>query len=232
LNFDTISYIIYSMKTKLKLLALLSALSINAGAAEQAANSLQGELGFGYTSDYYFRGERISGESTQIKAKASTDVSIADAFVCAFANQGLQSVDSYIFAVGLADSYLDGSVDAKIGWLHRENTPGDANSEIFASVGLGVLLNPTITISQDLDDSLTTGEISVSHVLDVSVADLCLHGNAGNTETLAGSTSYYGAGAKLSREFGGLLANVGVDYVDAQDIDSETVFSAGVSIRF
>ena len=106
------------MKTKLKLLALLGALSINAGAAEQAANGFQGELGFGYTSDYYFRGERITGESTQIKAKASTDVSIADAFVCAFANQGLQSVDSYIFAVGLADSYLDGSVGDTRGLSH------------------------------------------------------------------------------------------------------------------
>jgi hypothetical protein len=220
------------MKTKLKLLALLSALSINAGAAEQAANSFQGELGFGYASDYYFRGERITGESTQIKAKASTDVSIADAFVCAFVNQGLQSTDSYIFAVGLADSYLDGNVDAKLGWLHRENTPGAANSEIFASVGLDVLLDPTITVSQDLDDSLTTGEIGISHSLDLSVADLCLHGTAGNTETLTGSTSYHSAGAKLSRDFNGLLASVGVDHVDAQDIDSETVFSAGVSIKF
>jgi len=220
------------MKTKLKLLALLSALSINAGAADQAANSFQGELGIGYASDYYYRGERITGESTQIKAKMSTDLKVADAFVCAFANQGLQSVDSYLFAVGLADSYLDGAVDAKIGWLHREDTPGDARSEVFASVGLGVLLDPTVTVSQDLDESLTTAEIGISHKLDISVADLCLHGNAGNTETLAGSTTYYGAGAKLSREFGGLLAHAGVDYVDAQDIDSETVFSAGVSIRF
>jgi hypothetical protein len=220
------------MKTKLKLLALLSALSINAGAADQPANSFQGELGFGYASDYYYRGERITGESTQVKAKVSTDVQIADAFICAFANQGLQSTDSYLFAVGLADSYLNDSVNAKIGWLHREHTPGEADSEVFASVGLDVLLEPTITISQDLDESLTTGELGLSHTLDISVADLTLSGNAGNTETSTGSTTYYGAGAKLSREFGGLVASVGVDYVDAQDIDNETVFSAGLSVKF
>lgn len=220
------------MRTKLKLLALLGALSINAGAAIDSANNIQGELGLGYTSDYYYRGERITGESTQIKAKISTDLKVADAFICAFSNQGLQSTDSYLFAIGLADSYLDDSVNAKIGWLHREHKPGDARSELFARVGVGVLLNPTVTISQDLDESLTTGEIGISHKLDISVADLCIHGDAGSTETLAGSTTYYGAGAKLLRDFGGLTANVGVDYVNAQEIDSETVFSAGVSIKF
>jgi hypothetical protein len=127
---------------------------------------------------------------------------------------------------------LNDSVNAKIGWLHREHTPGEADSEVFASVGLGVLLNPTVTISQDLDESLTTGELGLSHTLDISVADLTLSGNAGNTETSTGSTTYYGAGAKLSREFGGLVASVGVDYVDAQDIDNETVFSAGLSVKF
>ena len=88
------------MKTKLKLLALVCALTINAGAAEQS--SFQGELGFGYTSDYYFRGAKVSDESTQIQARLTTNVGIADAFVSAFANNGLQSTDSYQFAVGLA----------------------------------------------------------------------------------------------------------------------------------
>ena len=220
------------MKTKLKLLALLGALSINAGAAEQAASGIQGELGIGYASDYFFRGERVTGESTQLKAKLTTDVSVADAFVCAFANQGLQSTDSYLFAVGLADSYLDDSVDAKLGYLHREDTPGDAASELFLSVGINTLLDPTVTLSQDLDDSLTTAELSLSHLIDLDVADLTLSGDAGTTETLADSRNYYGAGASLSRSFGGLLANVGVEYVDAEDIDSETVFSAGVSVKF
>ena len=220
------------MKTKLKLLALLGALSINAGAAEQAASGTQGELGIGYASDYFFRGERITGESTQLKAKLTTDVSVADAFVCAFVNQGLQSVDSYLFAVGLADSYLDDSVGAKLGWLHREDTPGDATSELFLSVSINTLLEPTITVNQDLDDSLTTGEISISHIIDLDVADLTLSGEAGTTETATQDRDYYGAGANLSKSFGGLIANVGVDYIDAEAIDSETVFSAGVSIKF
>lgn len=220
------------MKTKLKLLALLSALSINAGAADQAANGFQGELGFEFTSDYYFRGERITGESTQIKAKASTDVSIADAFVCAFVNQGLQSTDSYLFAVGLQDSYLNDNVEAKLGWLHREDSPGDAYSELFLSVGIDTLLDPTVTVYQDLDDSLTTGEVGVSHVFDISVADLTLSGDIGTTEKMTGSTNYYGTGATLSREFGGLLASAGVEYVNADDIDSETVFSVGIGVKF
>lgn len=220
------------MKTKLKLLALLCALNINAGAAEQAAGEIKGELGLGYASEYFYRGEQIADESLQLKAKLSTDVSVADAFLCAFSNQGLQSTDSYLFAVGLANSYLDDSVDAKLGWLHREHVPGAATSELFLSVGINTLLDPTITISQDLDDSLTTGELGLSHSIDLSVADLTITGDAGTTETLTDSRNYYGAGASLSREFGGLLANVGVEYVDAEDIDSETVFSAGVSVKF
>ena len=220
------------MKTKLKLLALICALNINVGAAERAASGIQGELGIGYASDYFYRGERFAEESTQLKAKLTTNVSVADAFVCAFANQGLQSTDSYLFAVGLADSYLDNSVNAKIGWLHREHVPGEATSELFLSVGMSTLLEPSITISQDTSESLTTGEVSIGHTIDLDVADLALTGTAGSTETLAEDRNYYGAGASLSRSFGGLLANVGVEYIDAEDIDSETVFSAGVSVKF
>ena len=116
--------------------------------------------------------------------------------------------------------------------MHREDTPGDATSELFLSVGINSLLDPTVTLSQDLDDSLTTAELSLSHLIDLDVADLTLSGDAGTTETLTDSRNYYGAGASLSRSFGGLLANVGVEYVDAEDIDSETVFSAGVSVKF
>jgi len=217
------------MKTKLKLLALLSALSINAGAAA-AASGFQGELGIGYTEDYYFRGDQITGESIQVKAKASADLKVADAFVCLFSNQGLQSTDSYRFAVGLAQSY--GVVDVRAGWLHLEDKPGGARGEVFGQVGLDVLLNPTVTIYQDVDDSLTTGELSLSHTFDLNVADLTVSGTAGSTETLVGSTKYYGAGAKLSREFGGLVASTGVDYVNADDIDSDTVFSVGIGVKF
>lgn len=220
------------MKTKLKLLALFCALGINAGAAEQAAGGINGELGIGYASDYFYRGEQISEEATQLKAKLTADVSVADAFLCAFSNQGHQSTDSYLFAVGLADSYLNDSVSAKLGWLHREHVPGEATSELFLSVGLDTLLDPTITLSQDVSDSLTTGEISIGHVFDLEVADLSLAGTAGATETLVEDRNYYGAGASLSREFSGLLATVSVDHVDAEDIDSETVFSAGVSVKF
>jgi hypothetical protein len=220
------------MKTKLKLLALLSALSINVDAAEQPANGIQGELGIEYASDYYYRGERVTGESTQLKAKASTDAIVADAFVCAFVNQGLQSVDSYLFAVGLSDSYLNDTVSGKIGWLHREDTPGDAQSEVFVQLAIDTLLNPSVTLSQDVDDSFTTGELGLSHVFDLGLADLTTSGSAGTTETSTGSTNYYGAGAKLSREFGGLIASTGVDYVNADDIDSETVFSVGIGVKF
>jgi hypothetical protein len=218
------------MKTKLKLLALLGALSINAGAADDAASGFQGELGIGYTEDYYFRGDRITGESIQVKAKASADLKIADAFVCLFSNQGLQSTDSYRFAAGLAQSY--GAVDLKIGWMHLEDKPGQARGELFGQVGLDVLLNPAVTVYQDTDDSLTTGELSLSHTFDLNVVDLTLAGSAGTTESLTGSTKYYGAGAKLSRSFGDLVATTGVDYVNADDIDSDTVFSVGIGVKF
>jgi hypothetical protein len=218
------------MKTKLKLLALLSAFCINASAADSSKSRFQGELGIGYASDYYFRGERITGESTQVKAKLSTDIKVADAFVCAFANQGLQSTDSYLFAVGLAKSY--GDIDAKIGWLHLEDKPGSARSELFARLGLDMLLDPSVTISQDLEDSLTSGELGLSHTIKSDVADLTITGVAGLSDKLTGDTNYYEIGGQLTKDFDGLLANVGVDYIDAENADSETVFSAGVSVKF
>ncbi|NBT41960.1 MAG: hypothetical protein EBT20_16075, partial [Alphaproteobacteria bacterium] len=118
------------------------------------------------------------------------------------------------------------------GWLHREDTPGDAQSEVFVQLAIDTLLNPSVTLSQDVDDSFTTGELGLSHVFDLGLADLTTSGSAGTTETSTGSTNYYGAGAKLSREFGGLIASTGVDYVNADDIDSETVFSVGIGVKF
>ncbi len=218
------------MKTKLKLLALVCALTINAVATETKTSSFQGGLELGYTSDYYFRGTKVADESTQIQARLSTNVGVADAFVSAFANQGLQSADSYQFAVGLAKSY--GDIDVSVGYLHLEDIPGAARGELFVSLGLDTVLNPILTINQDLDDSLTSGELGLSHIIDIDVADLTIAGAAGVSDSLSGDTNYYEIGGSLSREFGSLVASVGVDYVDAEDIDSETVFSAGIGIKF
>jgi hypothetical protein len=220
------------MKTKTKLLALLCAFSINVGAAEQAASGFTGEVGIGYASDYFYRGVQVAEESTQIKARLSTDLSIADGFICAFVNQGLQSVDSYLFAAGLSDSYLNDSVTTKVGYLHREDTPGEAADELFVSAGLNIPLNPVVTISQDLNDDLTTAELGLSHVFDLDIVSLDITGNVGNTETVANTWSYYNVGAGLSRSFGDLVARVGVDHIDAEDADEETVFSAGVTVKF
>jgi hypothetical protein len=218
------------MKTKLKLLALVCALTINAGATQTGTSGFQGELGLGYTSDYYFRGGKVSDESTQIQAKLSTDIGVAGAYVSAFANQGLQSADSYQFAVGLSKSY--GSIDMELGYLHLEDIPGDARGELFVSLGLDTVLSPSVTINQDLDDSLTSGELELSHTIDIDVADLTITGVAGVSDTLAGDTNYYEIGGSLNREFGSLVASLGVDYVDAENVDSETVFSAGIGIKF
>lgn len=220
------------MKTKSKLLALLCAISINVGAAEQAASGFEGELGIGYASEYFYRGVQVAEESTQIKASLTTDASVADVFLDAFVNQGLQSTDSYLFAVGLANSYLNDKVDIRIGYLHREDTPGVAADELFVGVGVDSLLNPNVTIYQDLNDDLTTAELSLTEGFDLEVVDLCVHGGVGTSETSADSWNYYTVGAKVSKEFGGLIASAGVDYVDAEDADDETVFSAGLSIKF
>jgi hypothetical protein len=81
---------------------------------------------------------------------------------------------------------------------------------------------------------LYTVEVGVSHDIDVSVATLGLDASAGNTDLTSNTDrTYYSVGANLSKSVSeNSDLSVGVDYIDADDIDREFVFGAGLTFKF
>ena len=129
---------------------------------------------------------------------------------------------------------MDDLLNAYVGLNHIEDVPGAAMYEVQVSASVGVLLNPTVSAYRDLDDSLYTFELSVSHQFELGFADLDLSALAGNTElTSTDSRDYYSAGAGLSKGLGESTdLSLSALYVDSEDIDREFVFGSSLTFKF
>ena len=74
----------------------------------------------------------------------------------------------------------------------------------------------------------------MSHSFDLDVVDLNVEALAGNTDlTNQTDRSYYLVGADVSKSVSeNADLSVGVDYVDADDIDREFVFGTSLTLSF
>jgi hypothetical protein len=215
------------MKTKIVSLLLALGLITNVALASNSAS-------IGYTSDFFYRGEQKAKESVQSKIDLSSEVLSLQAFLHACTNQSVDTgSDSYNLSASLGKSFSDGLVSLYGGFSHYEDVPGNALSEVFIRASSNVLLNPSVSIFRDIDDELFTYEVSLGHSLDLGVASLGVDAAAGSTDLSSSSErTYYGIGANLSKQFGGSLAALSVDYIDADDIDREFVFGTSLTFKF
>ena len=213
----------------IKIVSLFTALGLLTNVAI-ASNSAK----IGYASDFFYRGEQKALESVQSSVDFGTQVSGLDASFHACTNQSVDSgVDSYGLSAGLGASFIDGLMSAYLGFNHFEDVPGSALSEVAVKISVDSLLDPSLAIFRNVDDDLYTFEASVSHEIDLKLASLGLDGSLGNTDvTSSDSRDYYSVGAELSRSLGSAVASVGVDLVDADDIDREFVFSGSLGFKF
>ena len=216
------------MKTKLVSLLLALGLSINAASAGNSAK-------VGYGSDFFYRGSQKAEETIQSSLMLSHAVAglSASAHVCS--NQAIDSgADSYHMGAGLGTSFSDGLISLYGGLNHFEDKPGSALSEAELKVSLGLPLSPSVSVFRDLSDSLYTFEGSVSYVLENSISDLTLNGSVGNTETSSSNdTTYYSVGGGVSKSLSDTATlGLNVDYVDADNIDSECVWGASITFNF
>ena len=214
------------MKTKLTSLLVAFGLITNAAFAGNSAN-------IGYTSDFFYRGEQKALESVQASVKLQRSVLGLDGSLHACTNQSIdQGVDSYHFGTGLSKSLGD-LLSIYGGFNHFEDVAGDAISEIELRLSFNTLGNPSVSVFRDADDSLYTTEGSLSHSVDMKIADLTARGLVGNTETTAvNHRTYYAVGLGLSKAIGEAAAGVSVDLVDADDIDREFVFGTAITFDF
>ena len=214
---------------KIKIVSLFTALGLITNAAV-LGNSAK----IGYASDFFYRGEQKALESFQSSVDFGTQVAGLEASLHACTNQSVDSgVDSYGLAAGLGTTVLDGFLSAYVGFNHFEDVPGSALSEVAVKVSVDSLLDPSLAIFRNVDDELYTFEGSISHDIDLKIADLGLDASIGNTEvTESNSRDYYSVGAELSRSLGSAVASLGVDLVDSDDIDREFVFAGALTFEF
>jgi hypothetical protein len=213
---------------KLKLTSLLIAFGLITNAA-LAGNSAK----IGYASDFFYRGAQKALESFQGSVDLEASVIGLDGSLHACTNQSVdEGVDSYKFAAGLGHSFGD-LFSLYGGFSHFEDVDGDALSEIELRASIDMLGNPSVSVFRDTSDDLYTFEGSLSHDIDLSLANLELRGSVGNTDvTESNNRTYYSVGAGLSRAFGGATVGASVDMVDSDDIEREFVFGTSLAFNF
>jgi hypothetical protein len=95
-------------------------------------------------------------------------------------------------------------------------------------------LNPSLSVFRNFDDSLYTVEAGVSHELDLDVASVEVDASIGNTD-LTDSTdrTYYSVGVAASKSLSDSAGiQIGLDYVDADDVDREFVLGTALTFNF
>jgi hypothetical protein len=213
---------------KLKLTSLLIALGLLTNAAF-AGNSAK----IGYASDFFYRGAQKSLESVQAGLDLESSVLGLDGSLHACTNQSVdQGVDSYLFTAGLGTSLGD-LFAVYGGFNHFEDVAGEALSEIELRASVDMIGNPSVSVFRDTSDDLYTFEGSLSHDLDLSIANLEVRGSLGNTDvTASNNRTYYSVGAGLSRGLGDATVGASVDLVDSDDIEREFVFGTAITFNF
>lgn len=215
---------------KLKLTSLLVAFGLLSNAAF-SGNSAK----IGYASDFFYRGAQKAEQSVQAGVKLGTELAGLNLSAHTCTNQAVDTGnDSYHIGAGASKSFSDGLLSVYAGVNHFEDVPGDALSEVEINLSSNVALNPSVSLFRDFDDSLYTVEFGVSHDFDLSIATLGLDASVGNTD-LTNNTdrTYYSAGADVSKSVSeNADLSIGVDYIDADDIDREFVFGTALTFNF
>jgi outer membrane usher protein FimD/PapC len=223
------------MKTQLTILVTaLLGLFINAASAE--APDLSGNVGLEYSSQHYFRGQSVSTDTLQASIGADFDVAGLGAFVDFSTNQSLDvGDDKQDASVGVQTSFLDESISVSVGLFHYEYTEGAAELEGFVGATYNTTLSPTVRLYRNTDEGLSTYEASISHNLDLGVADLRLGAGIGVTDLTTDTDSdYYEVSAVASRSLSDNINIFGaVSYNDADNrSDSDTFGGFGLSVKF
>ena len=193
-------------------------------------------MGLEYSSQHYFRGQSVSTDTLQASVGADFDIAGLGAFVDYSTNQSLDvGDDKQDASVGVKTSFLDDSISVSVGLFHYEYTEGTSELEGFVGATYNSVLSPTVRLYRNTDQSLSTYEASVSHSLDLGIADLRLGAGIGVTDLTPDSESdYYELSAVASRSLSdNIEAFAALSYNDADTrSESDTFGGFGLSVKF
>lgn len=218
------------MKTKIIISALLCALTINASSAEPAG--ARGNVGVGYASDYIYRGQQLSDESVQWTAGANANVGGTDLFVGLTHNDAFDGDDATLVTAGAGRAFLDELLEVYVG-LENRRVDSDNKLDVFISSKLNTILNPTLLIARNTEDSLYTYELNLRHSVDVGFGKVCVVGGIGTTDvTNTNEREYTSVGAEFCKSLGDVDLSAGVHVVDSDDLDKDTVSVVSLAYKF
>ena len=231
-----IGVIVYYMKTKIVIAALTSALITNVASAEAKSAGLKigGDIQAGYVSDDFFRGQASGGESLQATVGFNTNVGSVGLFADLATTQSVDSTeaDTNDISIGLSLSPMS-KLDLLLGLYNTDVSSTGVTLEGFVGAKIDAWLNPEIVVYRNTSHELYTYEAGLSQQIDLDVCALRVSGWLGNTElTSSTDSTYYGAKLAAVKNVGGvdLYADVAVD--DNEDRDAETLWGAGISVKF
>jgi len=215
------------MKTKTYITALLCLISNVATA---------GSVSVGYASDYFRRGAILSSEAVQSSASLSADIAGLSTSVGASTNQSTSGgSDAYLVEFGASKQLAD-LLSLYVGLEHFEEVAGDSNLDARVSLGLDVVLSPSLTVYRNTSDDLYTFELSAKHKLETDIANLCVHALYGNTDASASvNEDYFGIGAIASKSISeNSELGLSYDYVDSDLIadGDESIIGVTLSVSF
>lgn len=223
------------MKIKLLLIAALFGPFINATLSAEEPK-LQGDIGIGYSSDTFFRGQTVSQDSLEASLGLDFNIGSLSSFADFTTSQSLEvGDDKYDISAGIEASLMDGAASLSAGLLHYELESGASQLEAFLSGTCNVLLSPTVSVYRNLDESLYTYELSVGHSLDLEILSLSLGAGFGVTElTSSNEVDYYELSAVASKAVTeDADAFLSVSYNDAENqADSDVFWGAGIKVKF
>jgi hypothetical protein len=214
-----------------KLVSLLTAFGLFIINAATFGNSAK----IGYASDYFYRGAQKAEESVQSSVRLSHGLGGVAANLHACTNQSVDTGnDSYHMGAGVGKSFLDEMLSTYVGINHFEDVPGNALSEVELKLALGLPFSPSVSVYRDLDETLYTFELSVSHTLKTDIIDVNFNALVGNTEVTSSSdVDYYNIGAGISKSVSeNASLDLAINYVDADNIDEEFVFGTALTFNF
>ena len=125
-------------------------------------------------------------------------------------------------------------IEARLTKKNVEDLDGASIMEGEINLKFDSILSPTVSIFRDLDTDNWTTELSLSHQVDLKLANLEIQGSAGNTENSSSQEeTYYSVGAEFSRPLteSSTIA-LDVSRVDSDSINEEYVLGLGVSVNF
>ena len=183
------------------------------------AAELHGDFSASYNSELGFRGVSTGQNGIQTTFDTSLDLAGFEIGVGGLVNTR-DGTDEVQLQAHTGLELIEG-IDTSLGVVnYTDNHVLGNDTEIYAELGVDLILDASVRVYYNPDEAVTTIEGSLSKSLEVwENYSLGLAANAGNTELGGDRATYYGVDALLTRSINentSLFA--GVDLTDVKDI--------------